>query len=101
MNPAVLLANDTEAQLLGIDAAIGESLTVVKNGADPAVLYTTGSSPVEIPAIAVAAVPDTTGAGDAFAAGFLSYGTGNGWLDDPVAACNAGHRAAAALLSKR
>ena len=41
---------------------------------------------------------DTTGAGDAFAAGVL---TDPGWRTDPIAACAAGHRSAAELLSSR
>jgi len=101
LNPAVLLANGAEAQLLRIDAAFGKSVTVVKNGADPAVLHVPGSPPVKVPAVTVASVPDTTGAGDAFAAGLLCHDNGHGWEHDPIAACNAGHAAAAALLSTR
>ena len=40
---------------------------------------------------------DTTGAGDAFAAGFLV----GPWRDDPDAATIAGHRSAARLLAGR
>lgn len=101
INPEVLLANGAEARALGIDGPFGDSLTVVKNGPSPALVFARGSSPVEVPAIAVDSVPDTTGAGDAFAAGFLSFGSREAWLDDPVAACNAGHRAAAKLLAAR
>jgi sugar/nucleoside kinase (ribokinase family) len=51
-----------------------------------------------VPALDVGDVTDTTGAGDAFAAGVL---TSVSWRTDPGAACALGHRAAARLLSSR
>jgi sugar/nucleoside kinase (ribokinase family) len=62
------------------------------------VIHRADGSVGEVAAIAVPGVNDTTGAGDAFAAGFL---TSPGWADDPTAACEAGHRAAAGLLHGR
>jgi sugar/nucleoside kinase (ribokinase family) len=43
-------------------------------------------------------VVDTTGAGDAFAAGVLTHPK---WRTDPEGACVAGHDAAAQVLSRR
>jgi sugar/nucleoside kinase (ribokinase family) len=53
---------------------------------------------IDVPAIGIDDPVDTTGAGDAFAAGVLSH---RGWVDDPAGACAAGHRAAASLLRAR
>jgi len=96
--PDVVLANGDEAAALQIDGPVVGALTVVKHGPRSALLHHIDGSTTEVPAIAVPGVNDTTGAGDAFAAGLLTF---VGWGDDPVAACNAGHRAAAELLRNR
>ena len=96
--PTVVFANVDEAAALAVDAALVGALTVVKRGPRPALIHRIDGSTVEVGAIAVPGVNDTTGAGDAFAAGFL---TSPGWLDDPVTACETGHRAAAGLLRAR
>jgi ribokinase len=64
----LLFANTDEAAVLGDAPAAGE--LVIKQGAGGA-SWTSGARTVEVPA-QPAAVVDTTGAGDAFAAGFLS-----------------------------
>ena len=99
LSPDLILANRDEATTLDIDGAIGNAVTIVKRGPDPAVVYSPNTPTVEVPGRVVADVTDTTGAGDAFAAGFLTH-TG-GWRRDPVAACESGHRCAAALLTRR
>ena len=96
--PSVVFANDDETAALAIDGPLVGALTVVKRGPRPAVIHRIDGSVVDVEAIAVPDVNDTTGAGDAFAAGFL---TSPGWLDDPMTACESGHRAAADLLRRR
>jgi sugar/nucleoside kinase (ribokinase family) len=97
-SPTVVLANDDEAAALAIDGPLAGAITVVKRGPRPAVIHLLDGTTTEVDAISVPGVNDTTGAGDAFAAGFL---TSPDWVDDPVTACRAGHRAAAALLRSR
>jgi sugar/nucleoside kinase (ribokinase family) len=99
LDPQVILANADEARTLDISTALGRAVTVVKNGRDPVVVHSPNGSSVEVPAITLGPVNDTTGAGDAFAAGFLAHPTG--WRADPVGACESGHRCAAALFSLR
>ncbi len=98
LRPAVLLANDDEAACLGAVglARIGAGLTVVKRGAAPALLACPGLAAVEVPARELGAVTDTTGAGDAFAAGLL-VALADG--AEPVEAVEFGHDAAARLLA--
>ncbi len=97
LEPDVVLANRDETDAFGADAARDRALFVEKRGADAALLHRRGEPSVAVSAIAVDGVDDTTGAGDAFAAGFLTAG----WRDDPVDACESGHRSAAALLTSR
>jgi len=96
--PTVVFANVDEAAALAVHEALVGALTVVKRGPRSALIHRIDGSTVDVDAIAVAGVNDTTGAGDAFAAGFL---TSPGWVRDPVTACETGHRAAAELLRRR
>ena len=91
----LLFANRDEADALG-DAPLGDCALVIKHGPDPAIVLVPGEAAVEVPALEVEGVRDTTGAGDAFAAGTLAA-----WLHgaDLVEACAAGHRAAATVLT--
>ncbi len=95
LRPHVVLANRDEAEALAIDGELAGAVTVVKRGADPVIVYRRGER-IEYEVPPLGAVADTTGAGDAFAAGFLVAG-----LDDPVAACVAGCRAAARVIAAR
>jgi sugar/nucleoside kinase (ribokinase family) len=105
LDPTVVFANHDEARALDVTASIGDALTVVKHGSQPALIYQPGQDPIEVPAVRIREVHDTTGAGDAFTAGFLTHigdrGVTSGWVGDPVAACAAGHQVAADLIARR
>lgn len=98
LTPTLVLANADEARVLGIDGSIGGSCVVVKRGGSPCIVHRPGEPGVEVPAIGLDHPTDTTGAGDAFAAGLLAQA---GWQRDLAAACAAGHRAAHSLLAER
>ncbi|MEU6696919.1 PfkB family carbohydrate kinase [Pseudonocardia sp. NPDC046786] len=94
--PAHLLANRDEADLLGLPGtAPPRTVVVIKDGGAPARVWTSGP-PTRVPAERVDTVRDTTGAGDAFAAGYLTAVLAGA---RPVPATAAGHRSAARVLA--
>ncbi|HSJ71414.1 MAG TPA: PfkB family carbohydrate kinase [Acidimicrobiia bacterium] len=98
--PDVVFCNEAEADLLGVgDHGLGGArLTVVKRGPDPAFAITDSGERVLAPARFLGDVTDTTGAGDAFAAGFI----GGRMRGEAITAClEAGHGRAAALIQSR
>jgi sugar/nucleoside kinase (ribokinase family) len=106
--PDVVFANRDEARILGIEGPIASAVTVVKQGGDEAVIHSPDGPTLRVAARPIAEVRDTTGAGDAFAAGFLTscgeeVGTSPApaWRHDLVGAARAGHHAAADLISAR
>ena len=103
----VVLANADEATVLTgcadpADAALAlarpSRVVVVKLGADGALVATRGSDDVDPPPRRQVEVVDTTGAGDAFAAGFLP-----GWRtgSDLAAALDAGNALGARVVTRQ
>ena len=101
LHPHVVLANELEAEVLGPGLhpdRLGGATVVVKHGAEPAVVLQSGHEPLYVPGVLLDDVRDTTGAGDAFAAGLLlSLADGA----DLMAAVQHGHDVAAAALRGR
>jgi ribokinase len=89
-----VLAGEPDAPAAARALTTAAREVVVTLGAGGAV-WTDGRVTIEAPATATRAVSDTTGAGDAFAAGFLAA-----WLDGapPGAALERGHALAARAL---
>ena len=72
--PDVFFCNNDESALLNVDSAhpmSGAALTIIKRGALPVTAVTAAGAVTEVATPPVANIVDTTGAGDAFAAGFL------------------------------
>jgi sugar/nucleoside kinase (ribokinase family) len=96
IRPAVFFANADEAGLIDLGRLqFAATLTVVKNGADSTTVTPPGGAPRKVPVPPSPLVRDSTGAGDAFAAGFLASRVLGA---DPVEAAGAGHEAARAVL---
>ena len=92
LRPTVVLANELEASLFDgtlVPERVDARCVVVKQGPDPALVYIGSAEPERVDALTLDVVRDTTGAGDAFAAGFLcALADGAG----PIEAAHAGHR---------
>lgn len=96
IRPAVFFANAQEATLLDVGRPqFAGTLTVVKHGAGPAIVRPPGGAPRAVPVPEPLPARDSTGAGDAFAAGFLAArARGAG----PAEAASAGHELASSVL---
>jgi len=85
--PDVFLCNNDEAALLNIDSAhpmTGAALTVIKRGALPVTTVTAAGVVTEVATPPVTNIVDTTGAGDAFAAGFLPVYAASRNIEDAI-----------------
>jgi len=98
--PDVLFANEDEAALLGLAgggavAASAAPTVIVKHGPLPTDVVEAGELVARVDVAPVPGIRDLTGAGDAFAAGFLAAALQGA---DAAAACLAGHASAASVL---
>ncbi len=98
--PDVLFANEDEAALLGLAgggavAASAAPTVIVKHGPLPTDVLEAGELVARVDVAPVPGIRDLTGAGDAFAAGFLAAALQGA---DAAAACLAGHASAASVL---
>jgi sugar/nucleoside kinase (ribokinase family) len=96
--PQVFLCNEDEAGLLGVGATQGmpgAAITVIKRGAHSTLAILQNNEHYEVAVAPVANIVDTTGAGDAFAAGFLPTFVAS---NDVEVAIARGHAVAARVL---
>lgn len=99
LEPDIAFCNRDEGLKLGVGSRRGldgVELVVVKAGAEETVVYRGGEIMATILPPSLSDVRDTTGAGDAFAAGFIVAYMNS---DDIVAAVKSAHESAAQLLT--
>ena len=98
LKPEVFLCNEDEATVLGLGTQkpmTGAVLTVIKQGPLPVIAVQHDGTTNEVAVTPVANIVDTTGAGDAFAAGFLPHYAQTKNITDAVAH---GHAVASRVL---
>lgn len=97
--PTVLFCNQEEAEILQVEgdpSVFGADMVVVKRGSDPACVYLPGGEEVSVPVPDCPPITNTTGAGDAFTAGFLCHLVTD---PSPARATLSGHQAACSYLT--
>ena len=98
LKPEVFLCNEDEATVLGLGTQKpmpGAVLTVIKQGPLPVIAVQHDGTTTEVAVAPVTNIVDTTGAGDAFAAGFLPHYAQTKNITDAVAH---GHAVASRVL---
>lgn len=101
LRPEVLFCNRDEAAELGLPSSRSElqiPVVVLKDGPQPTLLDIAGVGIESVAPESIGAITDTTGAGDAFAAGFLVGLVGG---EAPRQCVVRGHQCAAQLLRAR
>lgn len=96
LRPHVVFANESEARIATELGAVPDGLLVIKRGREPVLLLDHGRA-TEVPVERVDAVLDSTGAGDAFAAGYLTAALDGA---DPRESARAGSALAATALRR-
>lgn len=96
VRPSIIFANASEAALLDLgQPPFSTALVIVKDGANPTTVRAPDGARTTLPVDRVAEVRDATGAGDAFAAGFLTARLAG---SDVEASVQAAHALARAVL---
>ncbi len=96
VRPAIFFANAAEAAMLDLESPpFSAALRIIKDGSSPTTVLSPDGDRLSVPVNSVADVRDATGAGDAFAAGFLTARLAG---RDVGAAVQEGHTLARAVL---
>ncbi|MGL4831089.1 MAG: carbohydrate kinase family protein [Propionibacteriaceae bacterium] len=103
IRPDIVFANEDEALALDLAAKPGElaqTVIVIKHGARPTELWVPGQAAFYVEVPPVTGIIDLTGAGDAFAGGFLAH-LGDCHDGEQLRVCTAAAHARAALAITR